>query len=84
MWLCCLLPIAYLAGALKHQKALSDEYKYSLIFASGMLLQSIEIYWKLNNNLRRFVVLDVITKYMPGICSAICIAVCLNQGECAI
>lgn len=75
------MPIAYLAGALKHQVAVSDEYKYSLIIAFGLLLQSIEIYLKLNNYWRQFLAEDVVTKCLPGICSAFFISICLHQGK---
>lgn len=81
VWLCCLVPIAYLVSALKHQTALSDEYKYSLIIAFGLLFQSIEIYIKLKTTFRSVFGLDLITKCLPGAGAAVLISICLHQGK---
>lgn len=81
LWLCCLLPTAYLAGALKHQLALTDEYKFSLIIVFGLMFQSFEIYVKLNNCWRTIAGVDLIARLLPAVCSAAFISICLHQGK---
>lgn len=80
VWLCCLLPFAYLAGAVNNRASLSDDYKYSMIIAFGLLLQSIKMYLMLTNFWRKVLAVDLTVQLLPSIVTAALLSVCLHEN----
>lgn len=78
LWLCTLIPLSYMINTFNKGNVVHFDYKLTTIHAFGLLLQTVEIYFKLATDTRN-VPLNILFKVMPGLFTSFLVWICLKQ-----